>query len=411
MIILLLLIQSDTLRLSLDEALDRARGNSPSAMSARVDRVQAGISLGRGVAALLPTPHASVNRTTTGTGPESRTVWNGSVGMNQIADIGLIPGLIQAAHLNRYYRLQSGDKTNRLRFEVTSGYYAVIKAYGLVEASVQAQKQAYESVRLLEEKYRLGQVSKIDLLRAQVFASQAEINLGSADQGLQAANEDLKATIGMREPGLIKPTEVLTAPAEMAALDPDSLVLIVQKRNPALAASIEFERQARVGIATAASRILPSVSLFSQSGYSDSAFPGSPGQWRDHALPSRGIGISFPIFDIKTILVNVADARNGAKSARVGRRTAEFGIEKALRQAVIGFNEAKVRAASAKKNLELSEEVERLGLEQSRLGTLSLIDLLDVETKLTQARTQYLSALCDTYIGRAQLEYLTGGNP
>jgi outer membrane protein TolC len=409
MILLFFLIQADTLQLSLDEALQRAFHQSPTFLSSQVDRAQGYINLAKGLSVLLPTPQASISQTITEPSVFSNNSWSGSVGVSQIlADLGLIPGIIQAVHLSEFYKFQSRDKTNKLAFDVKSGYYAIIKTCGLVEAAQQALKQANESVRLIEEKYRLGQVAKIDLLRAQVFASQGEINVLSAQQGLEAANEELKATLGIMENVLIKPTDELSAPAEVANANFDLLLARLENKNPNLAASYEFERQAKAGLWTAESRILPNLSLFARSNYSDSLFPKSVRYWQDHDVVSYGLDINFPIFDLKSVLINISDARNGSKSATIQRLSAELTLKKALKVALIDFQDAQERSTYARKNLELSEEVERLGLEQLRLGVLSLIDLLDVETKLTQARTQYISALCDTYIGKAQLEYLIG---
>ncbi len=409
MILLLFLLQADTLQLSLDQALTQAFQQSPAYLGARVDRTQGYINLAKGLSLLVPTPQAALTYTSTETEVFSSKLWSGSISVNQVLfDAGLVPGIIQAVHANEFYKYQSREKTNKLGYDVKSSYYNLIKSYGLVDAARQALKQAQESARLIEEKYRLGQLAKIDLLRAQVFAAQAEINRLSAQKGLEAANEELKANLGMQEEVVVKPTVELSLPATLKTASFDSLFVRLKHSNPALAASYEFERQAQAGLFTAESRLLPNLSLFTRTSYSDSLFPTSLDSWRNHDQVSYGLGINFPIFDIKSILLSISDAKNSSKSASIQRLYTELSLQKVLKVALVSFGEAGERYNYARKNLELTTEVERLGLEQLRLGVLSLIDFLDVETKLTEARTQYIGALCDTYIAQAQLEYLTG---
>ena len=58
----------------------------------------------------------------------------------------------------------------------------------------------------------------------------------------------------------------------------------------------------------------------------------------------------------------------------------------------------------AAENLRLNEELYRLAQEQSRLGQLTMLELFDVATALSQARTSYLSAISDVHIQQAQID-------
>ena len=92
----------------------------------------------------------------------------------------------------------------------------------------------------------------------------------------------------------------------------------------------------------------------------------------------------------------------------VAARAAVYQVRAAAATAVIGYDEARQRYDYARRNLELNQELYRLAQEQQRLGAISLIDFFSVETALEQASATHITALTDTYIKAAQINYLLG---
>ena len=406
----------DTLELSLGQALDAAMKQSPAQTQASASRLSSGIAAGRGINALLPAASGSLaygkiqaqilpgsDSTVTSKG------WDGTLTLSQVifdprVFAGVANSLIQAG----YYSVDAQDKQARLIFDVTEGYLGLLGTRLLRDAAASAVDRAADNLKLNQEKLRLGAASRIDVMRSEVFKSQADIGLLTMEKTLAAANAGFIATVGISRNVVVKPTEQFSEPAGFEVSNSDSLVAEIERRNPGAQLAAKSGTIAAVNTAAAIGQVLPSVSAFWSSDYSDSMMPKSIGDWSNNDRIATGIRFSLPLLDIKSFVLDIADAVAGSRRTRAAARATIYQIRAAAATAVIGYDEARQRYDYAKKNLELNQELYRLAQEQQRLGAISLIDFFSVETALEQANATYITALTDTYVQAAQINYLLG---
>jgi len=406
----------DTLELSLGQALDAAMKQSPAQTQASASRLSSGIAAGRGINALLPAASGSLaygkiqaqilpgsDSTVTSKG------WDGTLTLSQVifdprVFAGVANSLIQAG----YYSVDAQDKQARLIFDVTEGYLGLLGTRLLRDAAASAVDRAADNLKLNQEKLRLGAASRIDVMRSEVFKSQADIGLLTLEKTLAAANAGFLATVGISRNVVVKPTEQFSEPAGFEVSNSDSLVAEIERRNPGAQLAAKSGTIAAVNTAAAIGQVLPSVSAFWSSNYSDSTMPKSIGDWSNNDRITTGIRLSLPMLDIKSFVLDIADAVAGSRRTRAAARATIYQIRAAAATAVIGYDEARQRYDYAKKNLDLNQELYRLAQEQQRLGAISLIDVFSVETALEQANATYITALTDTYVQAAQINYLLG---
>jgi len=245
-------------------------------------------------------------------------------------------------------------------------------------------------------------------MRSEVTQSQAKINLLSTSTALATANAAFLATAGISENVVIRPTESLAAPASLVIDDPDRLLADVEERNPATKLARNANTIATINTVGAVGEILPSVSLFWHSQYDDPSMPKSIKAWDDKDVVTTGIGLSFPLLDLKAFALDISSAIAGSRQARAAALSARYQLRASATAAILGYQEAQQRYEFAKTNLDLNQELYRLAKEQQRLGAISLIDFFSVETALEQANATYIGALTDTYVQAAQISYLLG---
>ncbi|UCG44041.1 MAG: TolC family protein [candidate division WOR-3 bacterium] len=408
----------DTLELSLDDALRVAMARSPARTEVSVSRTQSASTLARGIAGLLPTVTGSVGyaRSDAGQGmlPESLRTgedwsWTGTLTVNQVVfDPSVFAGLASGVIYSDYYATDARDKQARLVFDVTSDYLGLLKADLLRSAAAKAVARAEENLGLVSEKQKLGAASRIDVMRSQVQKSQADIELLTSDKALAVASERFKSTAGVEDAVFIRPTEQLTEPSGFEISDPDSLLAEIDRRNPGARLLEKSRSVASWNTAAAIGKALPSVSAYWTSSYSDSVFPSGIGQWDDHDAVTYGIQARFPLLDLKSYVLGIVDATNESRRARALARRTALQLRATATASVLGYTESRQRFDYASSNLELNRELYELATEQHRLGSISLLDLLSVETTLASAEASYIAALCDTYIQAAQVGYLLG---
>lgn len=411
----LLAAPADTLDLTLEQALDLAARRSPARIEARVSRFESGLNAVKAGATLLPSAAGSLSwgesETRSPINPDSVITtkgWTGTVSLSQVVFDPMVFGSVAGSIVYAgYYAADARDKQARLVYDVTAGYLDLLRARLLRDAASSALDRAVDNLRLARERERLGSAAAIEVMRSEVLESQARMNLLSTDKALAAANAAFLAGAGITERVVVRPTEDLTEPSELAFGDHDSLVELIEGRNPGLKLAERARTAAAIGVAAAAARALPSVSLFWTSTYSDTDFP-SYGAWSDRDAVSRGLSLSFPLIDIKSFVLNLADAGASSRRARAAAARARLSLRAAATAAVLDYREARQRFDFARRSLELSRELYRLAEQQRRLGSLSLFDFQSVETDLTQAQASYVSALADTYIKAAQISYLLG---
>lgn len=406
----------DTLGLSLAQALDQALRGSPAQAQASAARLSSGIAVGRGINALLPSASGSLayGKTNAQLVPGSDSTvttkgWDGTFTLSQVVfDPRVFAGVANSFIQAGYYSVDAQDKQARLIFDVTDGYLGLLGARLLRDAAASAVDRAADNLRLNQEKLRLGAASKIDVMRSEVYKSQADIGLLTADKALAAANAGFLATAGISRDVVIRPTEQLAEPAGFEVSNSDSLVAEIERRNPGAQLAAKSGTIATVNTVAAIGQVLPSVSAFWSSDYTGSAMPKSIKNWTDNDRITTGLRFTLPLLDIKAFVLDIADAVAGSRRTRAAARAAIYQVRAAAATAVIGYEEARQRYDYARKNLELNQELYRLAQEQQRLGAISLIDFFSVETALEQANATYITALTDTYIQAAQINYLLG---
>jgi outer membrane protein TolC len=406
----------DTIELTLAEALDLAHRHSPARVQAAVARADGGSQLARGITGLVPSVSATMGygRTELDAGrpeslPAAGWAWNGSLTLSQVVfDPSAFAGLAAAIVGAGSRRADARDREARLIYDVTADYLDLLKTRLLRDAAAAALTRAEENLRIAEQMERLGSASTIDVLRSAVFKSQADIELLQAEKAGAVAQAAFRATIGLDREDFVRPVESLPGPAEANLPATGELLAEITRRNPGLEIARRARTAADIGRVAAWGRALPGISAYWSSSWSDSAFPRGVRDWTDSDTRSWGLRASFPLLDLKTWVLGLVDATNDARRARAAARAAELQLRATATAAALGYGEARRTWEFARRNLELSERLHALALEQRRLGSISLADFFGVEADLARAQATLTGALCDTYIQAAQLNYLLG---
>lgn len=397
------LLPAETLYLNLERTLALALRNSPLAVEAEAERKSAVLAAGRGAAGIMPRGSVAVSELK----GESGRVWEEEVTVSQtvfdpVVFGGVISGIINAG----YHSESARDQSARLVLTVTSSYLNLIRARSMLAAAEKACVQAEAVYRLVEEKFRLGQVSRIELLRSQAFYQQAELNRLSARKGAAEAMNGLIAAVGLRPGQIIVPTEELDS--AVPEIEPEQVRRQIERFNPGVRMSRKLNRVAVLNLVAAFLRVLPTVSLFRSFRYVDTVPPAGYRQWQEGAVKNDGIAISLPVADIVGFVLNAGEALISARRSRAALVRARLELHSATESAIAGYQEARQRYRQAVDNLRLHRELYELARSQFQLGALGLSELLEVEAGLAQAEAGASAARCDVYLQSAQLGYLMG---
>jgi len=274
-------------------------------------------------------------------------------------------------------------------------FIAVLAAQdGLALAKEQAEL-ADKSLAAAEERFKAGKAPLIDRLRLQGEASLARMAAARSERGLLTARQLLAASWGDAQPGFDR------VAGELATLPPAPELSAAEAtlEQSAEAASRRILAQLRGNeLAQAKARQIPDPSL-------------SVG-WRqfeesDEEAWLFGLSIPLPLFSQGRDEVAAASSRfNGAKAREVKARTEARSTLRAAWQALADARaEAEVLGGQVVPAAEAGFAAAEFGY---RSGKFGLLELLDAQRALFEARQQQLAARTACHLAAIELQRLQG---
>lgn len=336
------------------------------------------------------------------------TKYNATAGVSAsqlIFDGSYIVGL----QASKTYQELAQKMTTRTKIEtveqVTKAYYAVLvneKNIGLIDANIQRLRKIYEDTKVMNE---AGFVEKLDVDRLEVTLNNLEATRSQVQNGVALMYQLLKFQIGLPVGTAITLTDTLKenfeAP-EAGLADPGKRIEFSLLQTQRKLHELDLKRH-RFGY-------LPSLAAFGSLSYAaqrnefDIFDP--DGSWYETSL--IGAKLSVPIFDgfqkharIQRSKLNIQKTDNDMNALRNG-------ISLGVNSASIQYSNAHRMLSLQKQNLELAREVVRVTEIKYNEGVGSNLEVVDAETSLREAQTNYFKALYDLYIAQIDLQKAQG---
>lgn len=292
----------------------------------------------------------------------------------------------------------------RARATQIQGEYAfdLAASYAEAEASDRRLQLATESAGFAQEDARIASAlveagREADLRRVQALAAlqAARAAVEEARAARATAFSNLTALVGAPAPITSIPVSLL-ARADQAFSDasPDPLAspayLAAQAEREAAARRIRMERL----------RPVPDVTV----SIGARRFEGD-----DATAMVAGVSIPFPIFDRNRGNISAAQAELGAAEARLN--AARLDAEAAVRSGSARLSAAETRLAASQEGERTAEEAYRLTRLGYEGGKLDLVELLNAQRALAEARAQTINAAVERLSAQAGLSRLAGATP
>ena len=297
----------------------------------------------------------------------------------------------------------------RIAIQVTTAFYQVILQRQLLAVARQSRRRSESLLKASEARLQVGLVSKLDVFRAELQASQAEEAMVRAETSLQNALESFRSALGLAATEPVEP-EAVELP-DIAATEPlepiEVLVARGQQARIDLAEGRDQVEDARRTASLARQNLLPQLDL-------------------NFSMTQLGLGTSFGTAwktadrRFSVFLSSSYPLERSAQSAQ--RAEAELnlaGRERNLRQQQLQI-ELEVRSAARElerlaKSIELQRKAVDIADQQRQLATLryqrglaSNFDVVDAEGSLVVARSALVGLLTSHRLARYELLRATG---
>ena len=412
------------LTMTLADALARAQKNSPQFQAAVIavkmaheDRVQAG-------AAMKPSLQyqtAYLNTQGNGISPVGRYVTNDGVHVYRAWAVvhQEMPGsfFINAGPRKAAYEeaiAAAGEEVAKrsLVVTVTQDYYALVvagRAYATAQRSLADAQHFLQISQALEQG---GEVAHADMIRFELQANQAQRTLGDAELGMSQARLNLAVLLFPNFNDNFTVTDDLDAPPPLPGFQ--QAEAMAKDHNPELAAALAAYHSSRVDVAAAKTAFLPSLSVDFDYGIEANAFALHSDNLTKPGVLQPNLGY-FVTYSLNLPVWDWGKRRSQLHQAEDQKNLAQLNLSFAQRQLLSHLYSYYGEAATARNQLsslqrsrDLAEQDLQLVTMQYQAGEAAVLQVLDAETSMADARNSYAAGEARYRNAVATLQILTG---
>lgn len=411
--------------LTLKDALDLAAKNDATLAAASTDAEVARQDALQTRKALYPSLSArSEFLGTEGDGkiPTSRFVTNDGVHVYRewaVVHQDLSPGTFTGAAVDRAVAAQN---LARARLEiarrglaptVSRSYYGLLAAQRKYATAQQALSQAQDARRISENLERGGEVAHSDVVKAQLQENGQQLALNEARLAMEGARLDLAVLLFRDFNENFSIVDDLDLAPPLPPL-PD-VEAMAGKENPAIAVAIQTLHAAILDVTLARQAFLPTIGVDAIYGLEANAialYSTDVAYKQFGPLPTLGYFVdatlNIPLWDWGV-------RRSKLHQAEAKREQAQVELSAAQRTLIRNLHGMYEEAQTARQQVDLLRSAVDLASESLRLNTLryqageaTILELVDAQSTLTQARNAYDDGMVRYRIAISNLQTLTG---
>ena len=414
------------LTITLQDALERARGNDPQFLSVEADAKLAHEDRIQARAALLP----SVSSTNTYMGTQGNGVLaSGRYVTNDGVHVYRVWGVahqdLPASNLFSlapYRRASASEALAQAKAEVarrgltvtvTNKYYGLVASQRKYATAQQSMDQATRALKISQDLERGGEVAHSDVIKFQLQFNDAQRVFQEAKLAMETARLNLAVLLFRNFEQNFTVVDDLDSAQPLPSLA--DVRALAEHQNPDLRAATAALRGANAEVSIAKAAFLPSITLEPVYGIEANALALRSRVSADPKLgrlPNLGYfltaTVSFPVWDWGV-------TRSKLRQAEIRRGQARVELSLAQRQLLANlygfYNEAAVARSEVdalRASSDLAAESLRLATLRYQSGEATVLEVVDAQNTLTQARNAYDDGLLRYRVTSAELQTLTG---
>ncbi len=404
------------LTINLRDALERARINSPQfqsavigALLAREDRVQA-------KAALLPALNYFNQYIYTQGNGSPTAIFIANNGVHEYMSQAQVHGDLYApGKLADYKRAVAGEAVARARAEVAArglvvtvieSYYRLVAAERKLQYAQQSLQEAQQFFEITQKQEQGGESAHSDVVKAQILLEQRQRDAQDAGLATEKSRVGLAVLVF---PDFQQNFDVVDDLQNEVNLPPfPEVQALAARNNPDIRAAQAAVEQEKWEVSGARSGYLPSLSF-------DYFFGIDANQFAiDNSQGERNLGsvvqgqLTIPVW-------NWGATRSKVRQAQLHLQQAKLDLSVAQRQLLANLNSffqeaetAGSQVSSLSHSANLAAESLRLTLLRYTAGEVTVLEVVDAQSTLAQARNAYADGLLRYRMALSDLQTLTG---
>lgn len=290
----------------------------------------------------------------------------------------------------------------QVKLNTTEGYYSILQNRNLVGVNKETVNQLQEHLNVVSARYAAGTVAKSDVLRSQTELANAQQSLVTAENNYDLSMSSLNNIIGL-------PIQTkLNIKDELKYIKYDlnfeECVDTAMANRPDGVAATKAVEQAQANVDVAKAGNLPQVEAYtSYTIDGDDAFKDNFGE-----QAQVGVRANWNIFDNNVTKAQVKQAESALYKAQENAQYVREGIQLEVHQAYLSLLAAEKNIKTTSVAVNQATEDYQIAQVRYSAGVGTNIDVMDASVALTTAKTNYVQALYDYNVSKAQLDKAMG---
>jgi outer membrane protein TolC len=282
----------------------------------------------------------------------------------------------------------------RLGFEAFRAFQQIVEAESVLRARQVALEAMKSTLEVAQARFAAGDLLKIDLLNLEVQDSRSRENMIQAAHNLELSKQIFLALLGLPA-GEVR--------IDGGAAGPELPAAYSAARRPEILKLKAALRAAEAQLEGAHGSKRPTLDSFASYQLDQGSVTGGNGDsWM------AGVRVNFKLFDGRNATADIASGEARIGTLRAELHKLELGLNLEIKQAELALSQAQQRQLVTRKMVEQAEESEQLSRARFQQGVILASDLIDIDSRLTDARVRHAVATSALKIAIADLRRASG---
>lgn len=307
------------------------------------------------------------------------------------------------------YNLNAMDLTlentkQTIRYKTTAAYFQILEYRSLIGVNQESVDNLQAHLTNVNAQYRVGTVAKSDVLASQVKLADAQQSLVTAQNNYDVSVSTLNNLIGLATDTTLNIRDDLKYVSDARTQD-ECVQYALEHRPDGIAADYSV-KQAKASVEAAKAGNKPQVNaIVSKQIDGDKPFGDSV---TNQDYWNLGVQASWNVFDNNVTASNVHTKEAAVRKAEEAAAAARETIQLEVRTAYLSLRAAEKNIHTMQVAVDKAQEDYKIAQVRYSAGVGTNLDVMDADSKLVSAQTNYYQALYNYNTSKAQLDKAMG---
>lgn len=393
---------------SLTEALATAYTTNPALLAARNEL--------RAQDELVPQALSGWRPTIAGTASAGATWADSRIGNNQSnpRSVGIdltqpiyrggrtVASTRQAENLVLAQRARLVGVEENVLFNSATAYMDVVRDEAVLELNINNEQVLARQLAASRDRFEVGEITRTDVAQSEARLAGATAGRITSEGALAASRARYVEVIGDAPGTLETPPIVTSLPGSL-----EEAIEVASAANPDVVAADYVERAARDGVDVVFGELLPTVSVRTGVSYQQEPSPFS-NTTGDEKLADVEAQVTIPLYQAGDVASRVREAKKRASQRRLEMAQQRRTASQIATTAWEALSTARAQITSFQAQVR-SDEIALEGVrEEAQVGSRTVLDVLDAEQELLDARVNLVRAKRDEIVAGFQILQAVG---